>query len=250
MENKRIVISDRKAALFLLVFGIVFAVGLSTFIFINDLVSDNEHIWGNLGAMGIIGGAMLLITGVPALIISRYKVVLDYQNEEITYVHYFKPKKVFRFDEIKLTHQLSKTRLPTYDYVFSSGGKVIFKLSDLDFVTSTKESEEYLHRLFTGTEKVNYEWEKKYNGIKGLYANVIDYSSEYPGKFIRIDLREQSYFIEMESDMAQGCYHITVSERRADAKRNMIVTAIEKLRCSFDKVNVACDSLIEKYTKV
>lgn len=250
MENRRIVINDRKEALFLLIFGIVFAVGLSSFVFINDLVSGNEHIWNNLGAIAIIVGAILLITGIPALIINRYKIVLDYQNEEITYVHYFKPKKIFRFDEIKLTHQRSRMRMLTYDYVFSSGGKVVFKLSDFDFVTKTKESEEYLHRLFTGIEKKNYDWEKKYDGIKGMYANVVDYSSEHPCKFIRIDRREQSFFIEMESDMAKCCYHITVSERRADAKGNMIVTSIEKLRCSFDKVDAACDSLIEKYTKV
>ena len=251
MENKRVVFSDKKEAKFLMIVGVLMALALFLLILISDIIRKNEHLLHNLFAVSLVSLAMMAITVGPALIIRRFKIEFDYLNREIIYVPYFKKKRSYSFDEIKLTHHKEKGTLPTYEYHFNKDGKRLFKLSELEFTLKTKESEDYLKILFTGLEKKHYDWEKELRETNnGIFPYVYGYSLEHPDKSVVINRAQKSYVIDMNSDEAEGCYHITVSERNFLNNGMITNITIEKIRCTFDQIDRACRSLVDKYSKI
>lgn len=250
MENRKIVFDEKKEAKFLIIFGISMALTFLLFFLISDIIKKNEHLLHNLFAMSIISLVMIAITAGPALIIRRFKIEFDYLNREIIYVPYLKKERRYSFDEIKLTHHKEKGSLPTYEYHFNKDGKRLFKLSELEFTLKTKESEDYLKILFTGLEKKHYDWERELREINGVFTYVYGYSLEHPKKSVVINRAQKSYVIDMDSDEAEGCYHITVSERNFLNNGMTANMPIEKIRCSFDKIDRASMSLVDKYSKI
>ena len=250
MENKKIIFNNKKEAKFLIIFGISLALAFFLFILITDIITKNEHLLHNLFAMSLVSLAMMAVTVGPALVIRRFKIEFDYLNREIIYVPHFKKKRCYSFDEIKLTHHKEKGTLPTYEYHFSKDGKRLFKLSELEFTFKTKESEDYLKILFTGLEKKHYDWEKELREINGVFTCVYGYSLEHPKKSVVINRAQKSYVIDMDSNEAEGCYHITVSERNFLNNGMTANIPLEKIRCTFDKIDRACKSLVVKYSKI
>ena len=178
MENKVIVYKNRLETRLLLIVYCVIFLPLTLFVLISDIIRQNEHLLKNLLSLLLV----MAVASIPLLIIVRYKIIFNYQNRTITYVHYFKPKKIFSFDEIKVQHVELQMAFPAYDFVFYAGDKKVFKISDIDFVGQTKQSDDCLKELFTGTEKAMFDWEMKYRE-QGVIAHV-SYTTEKSNRIL------------------------------------------------------------------
>lgn len=245
MESKILVLSEKKSAVGLMIFGVAAPLILFFAILINDLRIENEHLLHNMLSVGLVGLAMMAVTVIPALLILRYRITFDFGRRVMTYAHPFKAKREISFDDIELSYKQENPKLPNYCYVFKTGGKRILKISEFDLNARLGAEGGMIRLLFRGKEKERLDWEIRYNGEVGLTANVDDYSADYPRKAVRIDRKGLSYHV---TALPEGeHYHINVSKTEMDAKGRMIPTELERIRCPIDAVDRAIDSLVTKY---
>lgn len=250
MERKNISFNERKAAIFFMIFGAVCMLPLFAYVIINDISTGSEHLMHNLGAMIIIYLSTVAITEPIGFIIYRHRIDFDYSAQKIIYVPYLGKERIYSFDEIVIKHEKSKHQINVYNYVFYKDGKQIFKIEGYAFTKKGKDKFQYIHELFTGTEKSNFDWEKKYSAIKGVSAQVFEYSEEHPNRLLRIDRAEKSYYIVINNDEEKRVYHITINERMIISKTAFSFVVIEKIACEYNQIDCACDHLIDKYSKI
>ena len=144
---------------------------LYTIILIGDLRTQSPHFLHNQTSLFI----MLLIFCVPIVIIGRYRIIFDYKNRQITHIPYFRPKKQYRFDELCVSIERGKTTFLTWDFVFTKGGKRLFRISDVDFTYQTRESVDHLKELLQGNAKFVYDLECSIKQ-EGFLFTPYDYS--------------------------------------------------------------------------
>ena len=149
-----------------IIWGILFAIVLA-----GDLQAKSPHLGHNLKCLLIT----LLIFCIPILVISRYRIVFDYRNRQITYVPYFAPKKQHRFDDLCVSIDRRKTSFFSQEFIFTKCGKRIFRISDLDFECQTRESADCLKELLQGDAKFVYDLERSIKQ-EGYHFTVYTYS--------------------------------------------------------------------------
>ena len=249
MENKGIIYKNRLETRLLLIVCAVIFVPLFLFTFINDLIHQSEHLVHNLLSMLLCAA----IVSIPILIIVRYRIVFDFQNRTITYVHYFKPKKTFSFDDVKVRHTELNLAFPAYDFTFYVDEKKIFKISDIDFVGQTKQSDDHLKKLFTGTEKAMFDWEMKYRE-KGVIAYV-SYTTEKSNRVLLLleeNITFHIIYLEEENLFAiQVCKPIpkeSVAHAKGEKYEDFLPKKVlEEHLVSVPNLDTVCDKLIDKF---
>lgn len=249
MKSNVITYRNRLETRLLLIVCAVIFIPLFLFVLINDIAKQSEHLVHNLLCMLLLAA----IVSIPVLIIARYRIVFDFQNRTITYVHYFKPKKVFSFDDVKVRHTELNLAFPAYDFTFYVDDKKIFKISDIDFVGQTKQSDECLKELFTGTEKAMFDWERKYRE-KGVIPYV-SYANEKSNRVLMLPeesitfhiiyLEEEDLFAIQVCELVQE-EHVTPGTKEKE-EHFLPKRVIEEHLVSLQKLDTVCDKLIEKF---
>lgn len=247
MKDNVITYKNRLETRLLLIVCAVIFVPLFLFTFINDLIHQSEHLVHNLLSMLLCAA----IVSIPILIIVRYRIVFDFQSRTITYVHYFKPKKVFSFDDVKVRHTELQLAFPAYDFIFYVDDKKIFKISDIDFVGQTKQSDDRLKELFTGTEKAMFDWELKYRE-KGVIPYV-SYANEKSNRILRMldtDITFHIIYLEQEDLFAiQVCNLVQEIPSSLGTREEHFLPkkVIEEHLVSPSNLDATCDKLIAKF---
>ena len=247
MKDNVITYKNRLETRLLLIVCAVIFVPLFLFTFINDLIHQSEHLVHNLLSMLLCAA----IVSIPILIIVRYRIVFDFQSRTITYVHYFKPKKVFSFDDVKVRHTELQLAFPAYDFIFYADDKKIFKISDIDFVGQTKQSDDRLKELFTGTEKAMFDWELKYRE-KGVIPYV-SYANEKSNRILRMldtDITFHIIYLEQEDLFAiQVCNLVQEIPSSSGTREEHFLPkkVIEEHLVSPSNLDATCDKLIAKF---
>lgn len=249
MKGNVITYRNRLETRLLLIACAVILIPLFLFVLINDIAKQNEHLVHNLLCMLLCAA----IISIPILIIVRYRIVFDFQNRTITYVHYFKPKKVFSFDDVKVRHTELNLAFPAYDFTFYVDEKKIFKISDIDFVGQTKQSDECLKELFTGTEKAMFDWERKYRE-KGVIPYV-SYANEKSNRVLMLPEENITFHIiylaEEDLYAIQVCKPVpeeSVSPSKGEKYEDFLPKrVIEEHLVSAANLDATCDKLIAKF---
>ena len=249
MKSEVITYRNRiETRLLLITYAVIF-VPLIFFVLISDIKHQNGNLLHNL--LGLF--LAVSIASIPLLIIVRYRIIFDYQNRTITYVHYFKPKKTFSFDDVKVRHTELQMAFPAYDFIFYVNDKKLFKISDIDFVGQTKQSDDRLKELFTGTEKAMFDWELKYRE-KGVIPYV-SYATENSNRVLLL-LEENItfhiiYLEEKELFAIQVC-KLVQEENDApspgEKKEHFLPKKVlEEHLVSLLNLDATCDKLIDKF---
>lgn len=249
MKGNVIIYRNRLETRLLLIACAVIFIPLFLFVLINDITKQSEHLVHNLLCMLLCAA----IISIPILIIVRYRIVFDFQNRTITYVHYFKPKKVFSFDDVKVRHTELNLAFPAYDFTFYVDEKKIFKISDIDFVGQTKQSDDHLKELFTGTEKVMFDWEMKYRD-KGVIPYV-SYATEKANRILLMpdaNITFHIIYLEQEDLFAiqvckNGQEERVTPEKRKKEEDFLPKKVLEEHLVSAPNLDATCDKLIAKF---
>jgi len=169
-------------------------------------------------------------------IINRFSIIFDYQKEEIRFTNYFSKIKVFNFKEIKVYYEKSKNTLPNcFDYIFYHNDIKIFKIDSINFEAQTKESCEYLNKLFSGVQKYIYELNKL--SIKDGYIGFYTYNLS---ERIAAVYLSNDYTIKIGYDNECSCFKIIACK---DIDEAIDENNIKDITFLF----VAIQSLINKY---
>lgn len=117
---------------------------------------------------------LVLISFVPILIISRFRIIFNYRNRTVTHIGYFSRKKQYHFDEIHVTTNRRK-HSPIMCYIFTQKQHKLFQISEVDFEAQTLQNPSRLKELFTGNEKFLYDLECNIDA-KGFSLIVTNYA--------------------------------------------------------------------------
>ena len=238
--NKRITYRNRVEIKIISIFYAIVFCGLFIYTLISDIVSNNEL---NLEKL-----LNLLLVSLPFLvilwIIARYKIVFDFNKNEIIYVYYFNFKRIYKFSDVSAHLVFGKTTLPNdYTFNFICNDKVIFTLSSFDFEFQTKEKVDLLKEFFTGNSKFIYELEKE---IKKLGIDIIICSYELIDVIGGLYFADKNISIKFGYSTDSNCFMINVCKCIWD--KNFVPKSILMENLNVKKENLL-SLLIQYYEK-
>lgn len=142
---------------------------------------------------------------------------------------------------------------PVYDFIFYVGEKKIFKISDIDFVGQTNQSDDCLKELFTGTEKTMFDWEMKYRE-KGVFAYV-SYTTEKSNRILLMpdtNITFHIIYLEQEDMFAiQVCKPVpqegSLPSSGTKEEDFLPKKVLEEHLVSAPNLDATCDKLIDKF---
>lgn len=151
-----------------IVCGLVFG-SLYLFCTITDLSVRNPHFWHNQLCLLQIA----LLFSIPIVIIARHRIVFDFDKRTVTRRGYLTPERTYDFSELDVDYVLVSPVVSRF--IFSTGGRIVFKLEEFDFQKQTGESSDWLKELFRGEALEIFHIEKRLNSLE-IIAHATTYS--------------------------------------------------------------------------
>ena len=217
-----------------IVWGILYAITT-----IGDLMSQNPVFWHNQKCVWFMG----FVFAIPVFIVSRFRIIFDFNNCTITKIGYFTRAKKYSFDEITVSVS-SRGWHSIGCYIFKRNDQKIFQFSEIDFQSQTQESVDCLKGLFKGNEKFLYDIECS---LEREGYNVLVYTYALEPHILRVHGGSNPCWIRVGFQEENGKFSVELMKTEIAEDSPLTEKLIEATTADFDSLECCLLELAKRH---